>query len=94
MAELSSEDRLRVARGLMRYWSSLWEQMGLSKAQLVAAVNATDTWINDNQASYNSALPAAAQAGLTAAQKTLLFCVVAAMRISPAFARRLVGEVD
>jgi len=78
----------------MRYASSLFQELALSKAELVAAVNATDTWINDNQSSYNNALPTTAQSGLSTAQKTLMFCIVAAMRVSVAFARRLVGEVD
>lgn len=94
MATLPEADRARVWRGLMRYWSGLRQAVDLSKAELRAAVDATDTWIDDNQASYNSALPSAAQASLTTAQKTLLFCVVAAMRVSAAFARALVGEVD
>lgn len=94
MAELSTEDRQRIWRGLMRWWSSTHEAYPLSKAQLQAAVDATDTWIDQNQASYNTALPQAARDGLSAAQKTLLFCVVAAARISTAFLRRLVGEVD
>ena len=94
MAELSSEDRAKVWRGLMRHWSSVWEQHGLVKDELLAAVNATDTWIENNQSSYNSALPAAAQAGLNAAQKTLLFCAVALARVSIPFLRRILGEVD
>jgi hypothetical protein len=78
----------------MRYWSNLREPVALSKSELLAAINATDTWINDNQGSYNSSLPAAAQSGLTATQKTLLFCVVGLARVSIAFLRRILGEVD
>ena len=76
MAELSTGDRQRIWRGLMRYWSDAFEAVGLSKVELQAAVDATDTWIDDNQSSYNSALPSAAQSGLTAEQKILLFCAV------------------
>lgn len=94
MATLPEADRARVWRGLMRYLSGLRQALDLSKTELRAAVDATDTWIDDNQASYNSALPSAAQTNLTTAQKTLLFCVVAAMRVSSAFCRGLVGEVD
>ena len=95
MAELSTEDRQRVWRGLMRYWSSLRETLAdISKSDLLAAVGATDTWIENNQASYNTALPATFRTNATLAQKTLLFCIVAAMRVSRDFARRLVGEVD
>ena len=95
MAELSIEDRERIWRGLMRYWSNLWETVvGCDKADLLAAINATDTWIEDNQGAYNTALPNPFKTNATTTQKTLLFCAVAAMRVSPAFARMLFGEVD
>ncbi len=93
MAELSTQNRQRIWRGLMRYWSNSREPMELS-ADLLAAVNATDTWINDNQGAFNSSLPAAAQSGLTATQKTLMFCAVALARVSVALLRRVLGEVD
>lgn len=94
MAELPEGDRARVWRGLMRLWSREREAMALNKTELRAAVDATDGWIDDNQAGFNTALPAAAQAGLTAAQKTLLFCAVALMRVSVVFLRRVFGGVD
>jgi hypothetical protein len=95
MAQLPEVDRKRVWRGLMRWWSNLREALGaLSKADLQAAVDATDTWIDNNQASYNQALPEAARTALTQSQKTLLFCSVAAMRVSVGFLRKLFGEVD
>ena len=79
----------------MRYWSNLRETLGaFSKSELYDAVVATDQWIESAQASYNSALPEPFGTEATLAQKTLLFCCVAAMRVSPAFARRLIGEVD
>lgn len=83
MAELSTEDRERIWRGLMRYWSNLREEVAVSKPELLAAVVATDTWIDDEQASYNAALPLAARENLTSVQKTLLFVAVALMRVSP-----------
>lgn len=94
MAVLSTTDRQRVWRVLMRYWSRLREAVALSKADLQAAVNATDMWIDDNAASYNQALPSAAQTNLTAAQKVLLFCAIALMRVDPGVAallRRALG---
>jgi len=79
----------------MRYWSNLWENCGaLSKADLRAAVDATDTWIDNNQASYNAALPEPSRTELTAAQKTLLLCAVALMRQGVGFLRQIFGEVD
>lgn len=91
---LSASDRLKLGTGLMRYWSRLVESHGLLKSDLSATIDATDDWIEASQASYNSALPLAAQTGLTASQKTLVFCIVAAMRVSKAFAVSLVGGVD
>jgi hypothetical protein len=95
MAELSTEDRQRIWRGLMRYWSNLREVIGvLSKNDVQAAVNATDTWIDDNQAAYNLALPQAARDNLTQLQKTLLFCAVALARVGIPVLRKMFGEVD
>ena len=94
MATLPTEDRERIWRGLMRYWSRVRDPVALTKNELLAAVVATDEWIDDNQASFNGAMPAAAQSGLTLAQKTLLFCVVALARVSIEFLKRIVGEVD
>jgi hypothetical protein len=94
MAVLSTADRARIWRALQRYWSNLREAVDLSKAELLAAVDATDGWIDDNQGAYNTALPSAAQSGLTAAQKTLLFCAVALLRVDPGVAallRRALG---
>ena len=95
MATLSDTDRQRIWRGLMRHWSNLREVVsGISKAELRAAVDATDNWIEGNQVSYNASLPNPFKTQATQVQKTLLFCCVAAMRVSPAFARMLLGEVD
>ena len=95
MAHLSDTDRARIWRGLMRWWSAQREEVGpITKQQLRDAVDATDAWIDDNQASYNSVLPAVARNNLTMLQKTLLFMAVAAMRVGVGFLRKLLGEVD
>ena len=98
MATLEEQDRARIWRGLMRYWSALREGVAVLKADLLAAVAATDDWIEGNQAAYNAALPAAARTGLTAEQKTLLLVAVALMRVDPGLAnllRQALGvEVD
>lgn len=94
MPELSDTDRARIWRGLMRWWSNVRQTILLSKDELQAAVDATDTWIDDNQASYNSALPQAARDNLTLIQKTFLFCTVALARAGIGILRRLLGEVD
>lgn len=92
MAALSEADRLRIWRGIMRYWSEIWEATDISGPDLKAAVNATDQWIDDNQTSFNQALPSAAQTGLTQAQKVLLFCGVALARVSIEFLKRVFPE--
>lgn len=55
-------------------------ELGLTKADLRAAVDATDDWIDANAASYNSALPTAARTTLSAKQKAALFMAVACRR--------------
>ena len=87
MAELSTADRQRIWRGLMRYWSKWREAVSISKADLQATVNETDAWIEDNQASFNSALTYAGS--FTIVQKTLIFCAVAMMRVDPGIAALL-----
>jgi len=94
MAQLPGIDRVRIRRGLARYWSSIWEELHLSKSELLAAVDATDTFIDDNQAAYNSALPEVARTHLMQEQKVLLFCTVALARVSIACLRRIFGEVN
>ncbi len=95
MAQLPTADRQRIWRGLMRYWSAEREAIGgCAKADILAAVEATDTWIDDDQAAVNTALPATFRTNATLAQKTLLFCAVALMRVSIGALRRMFGEVD
>lgn len=94
MAYLSEQDRGRIWRGFMRRASRFREAIAVSKPELLAAVEATDVWIDDNQSSYNAALPLAARTGLTVEQKTLLFCVVALARVGIGLLRRILGEVD
>ncbi len=53
---------------------------GLGTQAVRAAASATDTWIADNQAAFNAALPEPFKSSATAVQKTLLFCYVAVAR--------------
>ena len=94
MAVLPDADRLRVWRGLSRWWSNNREVFGLTKAELQAAVAATDVWIDNNAAAYNAALPVAARNRMTATQKTLLFVAVALMRQGIGFLKSIFPEVD
>ena len=95
MSVLPELDRMRIRRGLVRYWSRFWESTGsMAKDDIKPAVDATDNWIEANQASYNAALPDVFRNNATQMQKTLLFCAVALARVSIAFLRRMFGEVD
>jgi len=98
MAILSTGDRQRIWRGLMRYWSNIWEATPYNKAALLAAIGAMDDWIEANQAAINAALPNPFRSAAAPEQKTLLFCAVALMRVDPGLAqllRRALGvEVD
>ena len=53
---------------------------GLTKANMQAAINAADQWVDDNAASFNSALPTEARTMLTADEKTIVLCYVALKR--------------
>lgn len=78
MAVLSDADRATVWGDLMRLSSV--GVLALTKADLRAAVNAADTWVSDNAAAYNTALPQPARGALTAPQKALLLQVVVERR--------------
>lgn len=80
MAALSEADRQDVTNRLQRLAQWLAHACGITKAELKAAVDATDTWIDSNQTSFNNALPAAAKNNLNLTQKTILFCYVAMKR--------------
>lgn len=53
----------------------------ITKAELRAAIDATDDWIDANATSFNQALPENVRTQLTAVQKNWLFSYVLAMRI-------------
>jgi hypothetical protein len=82
MAVLSDEERRRTWGHLMRAWSAGpgSASIPVNKTDLRAAVDATDAWIEANQASFNSALPQPFRGAATAPQKTLMFCYVAMRR--------------
>lgn len=78
MAVLDAQNRRRT-------WAHIMRQSGafppdVVKGDLRAALDATDTWIENNQGAFNAALPEPYKTAATAAQKTLLFCYVAMRR--------------
>jgi hypothetical protein len=77
MAVLPDTDRNRVWRYFMRHNV---QTAPFTKDELRAAVDATDSWVDDNAASFNSSLPTAFRTNATAAQKTALLCWVAMRR--------------
>jgi hypothetical protein len=80
MAVLSSAERAVIAAHVQRPQQAFGALGALTKAELRAAVDATDQWIDDNASSFNVALPQPARNVLTSQQKTLLFCLVALRR--------------
>lgn len=80
MAVLSDGDRLDCWAELMRDFSSAAESLGITKADFRAAIDAADTWVNSNAASFNSAIPQPARGAMTASQKVRLLAAVALKR--------------
>lgn len=74
MAVLSDADRGAVNKEFQEDRSRIWEALGttLTKADIRAAINAIDTFMNDNAAAMNSAIPQPARAQLTTTQKARL----------------------
>lgn len=76
MAVLGDSERFEV-------WARVMRELpmpGVTKPELRAAVNALDTWLNDNAAAANAALPQPARGALTAEQKAALLSYVIARR--------------
>ena len=95
MAVLPLEDREKIWRALMRYWSNAFEPIDASKAQILTTVTETDAWFDDNRASYLAALTHSGE--FTGAQIALIFAATALMRKgdTAAMLARLLGvEVD
>ena len=80
MAVLTETERVDVWAKLMRQYSSDGETIGINKADLRAAVNSIDDYMNDNAATINNALPTAPRTALTPAQKAILLSYVVLKR--------------
>lgn len=94
MTILSAQNRQRISTGLQRQPVLFGGVANVLKSDLLAAVNATDDWIDTNAAAYNAALPLAFRTNASATQKTILFCCVALMRVSLTLLKAVLGEVD
>lgn len=81
MAVLSDPDRVLCWLEYMRDTANINNgASGLTKAQIRAAIDATDQWNEDNAASFNSALPAAYRNAATAKQKAIMQAIVSLKR--------------
>ncbi len=72
MAVLPDADRVEIWREMMSDLSNRREATPFLKADLKAAVNALDGWLDANAASANSALPQPFRGAATTQQKALL----------------------
>jgi len=74
---MTNGQRAEVFGGLMHEVSRLRLPIGaITKADLLAAVDAADQWASDNAASFNAALPLPARTVLTAPLKARLLAGV------------------
>lgn len=80
MAVLSDPDRAALWAEFMRDRSGARDPLALTKADLRAAVNAVDDWLNNNAAALNSAIPQPARGALSTPQKALLLQFVVSRR--------------
>ena len=78
MALLSDTDRQRTAYAWAR---SQIETVTFTRSQLKAAVDAADQWVEDNQTSFNTALPIPFRTNATLTQKVILLAYVLWRRI-------------
>lgn len=70
---LTGEKRQEITDELQRVISDARLEIGISKAEIRATVNAIDAWVDANATSFNNALPAGPRAVLTAKQKMFVF---------------------
>lgn len=80
MATLTTQQRSEVRAELMQFFSNDRESIGITKADLLAAVDALDDFMHTNAAAVNSAIPQPARSALTTAQKARLLAYVVLKR--------------
>lgn len=74
---LTEQDRARCFARMMQSYLTTGT---LTKPELRAFIDATDDWVEANQASYNSAIPLPARTTLTSAEKAAGLMLVVAKR--------------
>jgi len=81
MTVLSTAEYAEISQDMQRQFSRIFETIALTKAEIQAAISATDVWIDANASAFNLALPLSTRMNLTAKQKTRLFFIVASKRL-------------
>lgn len=72
MAVLTDAVRFQTWAEVMRSLSDTRQEVGISKAELRAAIDALDAFMNTNSGAINTAIPQPARGSLTSSQKALL----------------------
>ena len=81
MAVLSDPDRADCAADyIRRTYGDCGIFAGVTKADIRAAINAIDQFLNDNAGAINSTIPLPARSNLTTAQKAILLIAVVTKR--------------
>lgn len=80
MAIMDAAGRLQAFKDMIEENRRADVPCNLTKAQLQAAVDAIDDWLDANAVAMNSALPVAARTGLSTTQKAMLLMAVIARR--------------
>lgn len=81
MAVLPANERSAVSADYQRYKSDARESIPITKAQLRAAIDAIDDWLEANAAALNAAIPQPARGALNAQQKLDLILRVLNRRV-------------
>ncbi len=76
MAILTDEERLQVRAAFNQLNNAERNAIGITKADLAAAVAAIDSFFDTNAAAINQAIPQPARAALTTRQKAILVTAV------------------
>lgn len=82
MAALTAVERNALSALFCEEVSRGRSPLALTRAQLRAALDAVDQWVEDNVSSFNAAIPQPARGSLTARQKAALFFYVVQKRLS------------
>lgn len=80
MTLLTDQQRRELWAEYQKQISRIREEIAIGKADLRAAVDAIDQWVEDNSASLNQAIPLPARTSLTARQKVRIFMAIVKKR--------------